>query len=131
MTTSLQVPSHSHRATPTTRTSHFWKTPIAPTNVVAALNTGATAVDVTWGLPKGNYEQIFDDGIAENFTVWATAGNRNAVKFTPVGYPATVLGGKVNIGTVNNYPSGCQPAGTLPDRSIRCNRSRRHARDCH
>ena len=81
----------------------------APSNVVATLNGAATAVDVTWGLPMGNYEQLFDDGIAENFTVWATAGNRNAVKFTPVGYPATVLGGKVNIGTINNYPSGANP----------------------
>ena len=80
-----------------------------PTNVVATLNGTETAVDVAWGLPKGNYEQIYDDGIAENFTVWAIAGNMNAVKFTPVGYPATVLGGKVNIGTVNDYPSGAAP----------------------
>jgi hypothetical protein len=80
-----------------------------PTNVVATLNGASTAVDVTWGLPKGNYEQLYDDGIAENWTVWAIAGNLNAVKFTPVGYPALVLGGKVNIGTVNNYPAGSNP----------------------
>ena len=80
-----------------------------PSDVVATLNTAQTAVDIAWGLPRGNYEQLYDDGIAENWTVWATGGNRNAVKFTPAGYPAVVLGGKVNIGTVNDYPAGSNP----------------------
>ena len=80
-----------------------------PVNVVATLNTAATAVDLTWGLPMGNYMQLYDDGIAENFTVWAVAGNQNAVKFTPVGYPATVYGGSVNIGTIDDYPAGSNP----------------------
>ena len=39
-----------------------------PSNVIAALNTGQTAVDINWELPKGNYELLYDDGIAENFT---------------------------------------------------------------
>ena len=54
----------------------------------------------------GNYEIIYDDGIQENFAIWEQTGNMNAVKFTPVGYPATVLGCKINIGTLSNYPSG-------------------------
>ena len=80
-----------------------------PVNVTAVLNAGETAVDINWGLPVGNYELLYDDGGAENFTVWAVGGNQNAVKFTPVGYPATVYGGKVNIGTIDNYPSGSNP----------------------
>ena len=81
----------------------------APGLFTAALNSGETAVDLNWAVPSGLYEVIYDDGVAENFTVWATGGNQNAVKFTPVGYPATVIGGKVNIGMVDDYPSGANP----------------------
>jgi len=80
-----------------------------PYSVTAALNATETQVNLNWLLPYGYYELIYDDGIPENFTIWATAGNRNAVKFTPVGYPASVSGGYVNIGTVDDYPSGSTP----------------------
>jgi hypothetical protein len=80
-----------------------------PTDVVAVLNSAQTAANISWGLPFGNYEILYDDGIPENFAVWAVSGNQNAVKFTPVGYPATVYGGKVNIGTINDYPAGSNP----------------------
>ncbi|MFC2101633.1 carboxypeptidase regulatory-like domain-containing protein [Bacteroidota bacterium] len=83
--------------------------PYAPRGVVATLNTTETAVDINWLAPRGNYEIRYDDGICDNFTVWAVQGNLNAVKFTPVGYPANVIGGKVHIGTIDNYPPGANP----------------------
>ena len=77
-----------------------------PTNVVATLNTAQTAVNIAWGFPKGNYELLYDDGTQENWTIWADPNNMNAVKFTPVGFPCTLNGGKINIGMMSNYPSG-------------------------
>ena len=84
------------------------RTTYPPQGVVATLNT-TPAVDITWLAPSGMYEIRYDDGICDNFTVWAVAGNMNAVKFTPVGYPAVVQGGKVHIGTIDNYPPGSNP----------------------
>ena len=75
----------------------------------AALNGAQTAVNLQWGLPVGQYMLIYDDGVPENWTVWATSGNKNATKFTPVGYPAIVTGGTINIGTIYNYPTGSNP----------------------
>ncbi len=66
-------------------------------------------VKIVWELPRGPYEILTDDGIVDNFVVWATQGNMNAVRFTPVGYPARITGGKVHIGTPGNYPSGSNP----------------------
>jgi hypothetical protein len=66
-------------------------------------------VSVSWQVPKGDYELLYDDGIMDDFTVWALPGNMNAVKFTPLDYPVTVTGGKINIGTSSNYPSGSSP----------------------
>jgi hypothetical protein len=79
--------------------------PNAPGAVLAELNTGATAVNITWGLAGGEYEIIYDDGVAENATAWGLSGNMNALRFTPAGYPVKVLAGSVNIydGT---YPEG-------------------------
>jgi hypothetical protein len=69
-----------------------------PTLVNAVVNDLDTQTDVTWGVPTPDYEILFDDGSAENYTAWALAGNMNAVKFTPAGYPATVYGGKIYVG---------------------------------
>ncbi|MBE0646326.1 MAG: carboxypeptidase regulatory-like domain-containing protein, partial [Bacteroidales bacterium] len=80
-----------------------------PLALVATLNTAETAVDLAWMAPKGMYEIRYDDGICDNWTVWATQGNMNAMKFTPVGYPAVVQGGKVHIGTIDNYAPGANP----------------------
>ena len=80
-----------------------------PTNVTATLNAGVTAVNLTWNIPSGNYESLYDDGTQEGFQIWTFAGSYNAVKFTPVGYPCTVNGGKINIGTQTNYPVGSNP----------------------
>jgi len=80
-----------------------------PTNVNAVLDTSNTFVHISYSLPSGPYELIYDDGIQDDFTVWATQGNMNAVRFTPVGYPVTLTGGSVNIGTAANYPPGSTP----------------------
>ena len=79
------------------------------TPFTAALNGGSTAVNLNWGVPTGNYELIYDDGIAEITTVWAAEDNLNAVKFTPLAYPVSVVGGSVNIGAAADYPSGTAP----------------------
>jgi hypothetical protein len=75
----------------------------------ATLNGAQTAIDLSWNTPVGQYMLIYDDGVAENWTVWATTGNKNATKFTPVAYPATVSGGSINIGAQSNYPAGANP----------------------
>lgn len=81
----------------------------APGVVLATLNTAQTAVNLTWGLPMSGYEIIYDDGVFENMTSWATAGNINALKFTPINqYPVTITGGSVFIGD-GNFPVGGNP----------------------
>ena len=69
----------------------------------AALNSGQTAVNLNWGMPVGKYQLIYDDGIEDAFAVWQAEGNLDAVKFTPVGYPATLLGCMINIGKSTDY----------------------------
>jgi hypothetical protein len=79
-----------------------------PGPVLAELNSGATAVNISWGLPQGLYEIIYDDGVADNVTAWGLGGNYNALRFTPAGYPVNIVSGSVNIydGT---YPPGGNP----------------------
>jgi len=72
---------------------------------VAALNTGATAVNITWNQPTGFYEILYDNGIQTGYTIWATQNNFNGVKFTAPAYPTKVFGGKVNVGKASNYPT--------------------------
>jgi hypothetical protein len=69
----------------------------------AALNSGQTAVNLNWGIPQGKYQLIYDDGIEDAFAVWQAEGNLDAVKITPVGYPATLLGCMINIGKSSDY----------------------------
>ncbi|HML86718.1 MAG TPA: hypothetical protein PKE52_16300, partial [Bacteroidales bacterium] len=81
----------------------------APSAVLAVVNTGNTAVNLTWGVPQSPYEIIYDDGTFENITSWSSAGNINALKFTPIAqYPVSITGGKVNIGD-GSYPAGGNP----------------------
>ncbi|MGI6341657.1 MAG: choice-of-anchor J domain-containing protein [Bacteroidales bacterium] len=70
----------------------------APNCASAEVNPEDTEVLVEWCVPHGPYQLAYDDGTAENFTAWAEAGNTNAVKFTPKGYPATVIGGRFYVG---------------------------------
>ncbi|MCX6305232.1 MAG: carboxypeptidase regulatory-like domain-containing protein [Bacteroidetes bacterium] len=82
-------------------------TAVPPGPFTAALNnpTTPTAVNLNWGVPQGLYQMIYDDGTQDNFAIWATANNLNALKFTPLGWPVKLIGGKVNLGTVANYPT--------------------------
>lgn len=82
-----------------------------PAQVVASLDSAHSppVVNISWQFPRGDYELLYDDGIMDNFTIWTTGGNMNAVKFTPLGYPVTITGGKINIGTQSNYPIGSTP----------------------
>jgi hypothetical protein len=77
-----------------------------PGPVLAELNAGATAVNLTWGLPQGQYEIIYDDGVADNVTAWGLGGNYNALRFTPAGYPAKIISGAVNIFDGTYPPAG-------------------------
>ncbi|MCX6284447.1 MAG: carboxypeptidase regulatory-like domain-containing protein [Bacteroidetes bacterium] len=81
----------------------------ASTPFTAALNAGATQVNLNWGIPKGNYELIYDDGVPDTTTAWSFAGNMNAVKFTVLSAPVTVIGGSVNIGQPSDYAAGTTP----------------------
>jgi len=85
------------------------QTTYAPGPFTATLNTGQTAVNLVWAPPSGLYEVIYDDGIEDDFTVWANQGNMNAVKFTPLNYPATLMAGRVDIGVEGDYPAGAEP----------------------
>lgn len=80
-----------------------------PNNVTATLNGGQTAVNISWNVPGGNYELLYDDGIQEAFQVWPFAGSYNAVKFTTASFPCTLTGGNIHIGSQANYQAGSNP----------------------
>ena len=52
--------------------------------------------------------------VQENWTVWAVAGNMNALKFTPITGGASVMAGRVNIGDATNYAAGTDPTLLAP-----------------
>ena len=83
-----------------------------PGAVTAALNNPAnpTAVNLAWSAPQGNYQLIYDDGSPEDFSVWAMAGNLDAVKFTPLGWPVTINGGSLHTGKATDYQANAQPS---------------------
>jgi hypothetical protein len=76
----------------------MWDNNYPPSLVHAEVMDNDTWCELTWGLPQGPYEMIMDDGEADDFFVYASAGSWNAVKFTPAGYPATVIGGSFYVG---------------------------------
>ena len=53
----------------------------------------------------GPYEISYDDGEADNYFAWVQFGGAVSVKFTPAGYPATVVGGRLYVGD-GSYPVG-------------------------
>ncbi|MCX6305234.1 MAG: choice-of-anchor J domain-containing protein [Bacteroidetes bacterium] len=87
----------------------LWENLNPPVNVSVFLDSAQQHVPVSWDAPAGNYELIYDDGVQDNFTIWSAQGNMNAMKFTPVGYPAKLTGGSINIGISSNYPAGGNP----------------------
>ncbi|NOU48397.1 MAG: T9SS type A sorting domain-containing protein, partial [Bacteroidales bacterium] len=68
-------------------------------------NEADTQALITWGIPMGPYSIQYDDGSAENYFSWLSAGSASAVKFTPAGYPATILGGRMYVGD-GSFPEG-------------------------
>ena len=76
----------------------MWESLYAPSCATATVKADDSQVLVEWCLPNGAYELLYDDGVAENFAAWDLAGNMNAVKFTPKGYPAKVTGARFYIG---------------------------------
>jgi hypothetical protein len=78
--------------------SQMCEQPYPPACAYASVNFEDTECTVTWCLPAGPYEMIYDDGIAENSAGWLFPGNMNAVKFTPQGYPAKITGARFMIG---------------------------------
>ena len=87
----------------------LWENLTPPLSVAVSLDTLSQHVPVIWNPPSGNYELIYDDGIQDNFTIWASQGNMYAMKFTPSGFPVKVTGGAINIGAPANYPAGSNP----------------------
>ncbi|MDP2723850.1 MAG: carboxypeptidase regulatory-like domain-containing protein, partial [Bacteroidales bacterium] len=86
--------------------------PYPVSNVFADPNEEDTQCLVTWVLPMGPYEIAYDDGNAEEYTIWASAGGAVAVKFTPEGYPAKVIGGRLNVGD-GSFPAGTNFLGSV------------------
>ncbi len=79
--------------------------------VVADPNQADTECMVTWSLPMGPYEISYDDGTADEYTIWAARNGAVAVRFTPVGYPATVIGGRLNVGD-GSFPANANFIGS-------------------
>lgn len=68
-------------------------------------DSATSSVHCSWLPSQGPYEVLYDDGIQDDFTVWASGGNKNALKFLPLAYPVNITGGKVHIGTQSDYPA--------------------------
>ncbi|MDZ7743018.1 MAG: carboxypeptidase regulatory-like domain-containing protein [Bacteroidota bacterium] len=86
--------------------------PYLPGWVTATVNyPDDTECLVEWTVPWGAYEISYDDGTADDFLVFSVPGNAHAVKFTPSGYPAKVLGGKVFVGD-GSFPAGSNFLGS-------------------
>ncbi len=81
----------------------MWDMSYAPGMVIATVMDNDTWCEVTWTLPEGPYEIAMDDGEADDYFIYSSAGSANAVKFTPLGYPATVIGGRIYVGD-GNFP---------------------------
>jgi len=89
----------------TTVNAQMFEELYAPSCASATVNADDTQSTVTWCVPAGPYELLYDDGTAENFAAWQLPGNLNAVKFTAKGYPATVVGAKIYVGD-GSFPVG-------------------------
>ncbi len=68
-----------------------------------------TAVNLSWLPHQGSYQLIYDDGVQDNFSVWPSANNLNAMRFTPLTWPVKVTGGNINIGSTGYYPPNFLP----------------------
>ncbi|MBK7213007.1 MAG: carboxypeptidase regulatory-like domain-containing protein [Bacteroidales bacterium] len=75
----------------------------APACATASVSFNDSLSTAHWCPPVGPYELLYDDGSAESYPANQEAGDMNAVRFTPGGYPATITGAKFFIG---NVPGG-------------------------
>lgn len=82
----------------TTVSIGLWDMNYPPGSVQAEVLNNDSLLYLSWALPQGPYEIILDDGEADDFFIYSHAGSWNAVKFTPLGFPATVTGGKFYVG---------------------------------
>ena len=91
----------------------LWEELFAPPWVIATKNDEDTECEVLWSLYNPTYEIFYDDGSAEDYLCWMTAGNASAVKFTPLPwtYPVNIIGGKVYVGD-GSFPNGANFLGT-------------------
>jgi len=94
-----------------TITAALLPTAVQPGLFTAALNnpTTPTAVNLNWVAPQGMYQVIYDDGLEDNFAIWAAANNLNAMKFTPLSWPVKLVGGLVDLGKSTDYPANALP----------------------
>lgn len=83
---------------PLTQDVQMCEMPYPVSNVYADPDFNCPGVNISWNLPSGPYTIIYDDNTAEDYNIWTEAGGVVAVKFTPDFYPATVTGGKINVG---------------------------------
>ena len=83
--------------------------PISPENVLAVVNEENTEVLVTWEAPGefNDYLISYDDGMDTTSSIYFDAGQASAVRFSPAGYPCTLVSGLINITDGTGY-------GTLP-----------------
>ncbi len=89
----------------------LWEELYAPPWVIASKNDENTECEVDWHYNPLEFEIIYDDGSADDYLCWMFAGNANAVKFSPAGYPVNIVGGKVYVGD-GSFPSGANFLGT-------------------
>jgi hypothetical protein len=67
-------------------------------SVQATVMDNDTWCKVTWPDPVLFWELTYDDGEADDFFLWSSAGNLSANKFHPYGYPYIVTGGRIYVG---------------------------------
>jgi type IX secretion system substrate protein/carboxypeptidase family protein len=84
----------------------------APGWVTATVNEDDTECLVEWTDAWGAYEILYDDGSADDYLVYTVAGNGHAVRFTPAGYPATIVGGSVYVGD-GSFPINADFIGSV------------------
>jgi len=79
--------------------------------VLAEVNEDETQCLVTWSKPMGTHMILYDDNEVDDHLIWTIPGNAVGVRFSPLDYPATVTGGKINVGD-GGYPAGANFIGT-------------------
>ncbi|MFA8450373.1 MAG: carboxypeptidase regulatory-like domain-containing protein [Bacteroidales bacterium] len=82
------------------------ESPFSPGNLNAKVNMFEpkdTECKITWSLPYGKYQLMYDGNYPNNYLIGGGMGNAFAVKFTPKGYPATITGAQIYIGD-GSYP---------------------------